>query len=394
MRRIATGKYCHRARPTGWACHNIRVSIPAEFVLPGPRSITQVLGGAASAVGIDGDASWAAAAASLGLPQVDRVCVVLIDGLGLTQLRERSGHFPFLRRREHGELTTVVPSTTAAAVTAVGTGARPGETGMLGYTVREPESGELLNLIKWDAAEARRWQTVPTVAERARRGRFTAIGPSRFVGSGLNTAALRGFRDVSAESLAQRVDATTEILRARKSDVVYLYWGELDHMGHRYGWNSWEWGDEALATDSELQRLFRELPKGTLVILTADHGMVDVDERIDIAVTPQLSRGVIAVAGEPRASHIFTDEPEALSERWRDYLGERAWVIPRAEAIDVIGDVHSRFAPVIGDVVVFARGKTVVVDSASQTPGSIALVGVHGSLTAHEMLVPCIREVV
>lgn len=69
-------------------------------------------------------------------------------------------------------------------------------------------------------------------------------------------------------------------------------------------------------------------------------------------------------------------------------------MIPRAEAIDVIGDVHSRFAPVIGDVVVFARGKTVVVDSASQTPGSIALVGVHGSLTAHEMLVPCIREVV
>lgn len=372
------------------------VSIPAEFVLPGPLSLTKVLGGAAAACGIAGDEAWTGWAEDLALPSAPRVCVVLVDGLGLAQLRERSGHFPFLRRREASELTTVAPSTTAAAVTAIGTGALPGATGMLGYTVRDPGTGQLMNMIKWDheLTTPRRWQTVPTIAERAAPSdRFVAIGPPRFVGSGLNTAALRAFRDVSAETLPQRVDAAVHTLRSGAADLVYLYWGELDHVGHVHGWNSWEWGEQASSVDHELGELVRRLPRGTLVVITADHGMIDVAERIDIATTPALSEGVIAVAGEPRATHVFTGDPERVAERWRDYLGERAWVITRSQAVDVIGGVDDRFLPAIGDVVMFARGRTVVVDSASQTEGSIALVGVHGSLTAAEMLVPCIREV-
>lgn len=371
------------------------MSFPAEFVIPGPKSITKVLGGAAAAAGIPGDPLWRQWAAELGFPRVSQVCVVLIDGLGLAQLRGRSGHFPFLRKRDAGELTTVAPSTTAAAVTAIGTGALPGATGMLGYTVRHPETGSLMNMIKWDheLITPQQWQTVPTIAERADRGRFTAIGPARFVGSGLNTAALRGFRDVSAESLPQRVDAAAEILKAGAADLVYLYWGELDHAGHKHGWNSWEWGDEAIALDAEVQRLFETLPRGTLVVITADHGMVDVAERIDVAATPQLREGAHTIAGEPRATHVFTDDAEGLAARWQDYLGERAWVATRAEAIEVIGDVAERFRPAIGDVVAFARGRTAIVDSASQTERAIALVGVHGSLTADEMLVPCIQEV-
>ena len=382
-----------RAAPT---CHNVRVSIPAEFVLPGPLSLTKVLGGAAAACGIGGDEAWAGWTADLDLPSARRACVVLVDGLGLAQLRERSGHFPYLRRREASALTTVVPSTTAAAVTAIGTGALPGQTGMLGYTVRDPDTAQLMNMIKWDheITTPRQWQTVPTIAERAVPGaRFAAIGPARFVGSGLNTAALRSFRDVSAETLAQRVDAAVHTLRSGAADLVYLYWGELDHVGHVHGWNSWEWGEQASSVDHELGELVRRLPRGTLVIITADHGMIDVEERIDVANTPALSEGVLAIAGEPRATHVFTGEPERVAERWRDYLGERAWVIGRSQAVDVIGGALDRFVPAIGDVVAFARGRSAVVDSASQSAGSIALVGVHGSLTAAEMLVPCIREV-
>lgn len=363
---------------------------------PGPHSVTKVLGGAAAAAGISGDSRWRQWAADLGFPRVEKVCVVLLDGLGLAQLRARSGHFPFLRKRESGELTTVAPSTTAAAVTAVGTGVLPGATGMLGYTVRHPETGTLMNMIKWDheIVTPQAWQQMPTIAEQARSGRFTAIGPARFVGSGLNTCALRGFRDVSAEKLSQRVDAAAEILKARAADVVYLYWGEIDHAGHRHGWNSWEWGEEASATDAELQRLASILPRGTLLIVTADHGMVDVTERIDVASIPNLREGSFAIAGEPRATHVFTHEPEALAARWREYLGERAWVVLRDEAVGVIGGVSERFRPAIGDVVAFARGTTAIVDSASQSEKSIALKGMHGSLTAEEMLVPCIVEVV
>lgn len=373
------------------------MNMPAEFVLPNSRSVMHVLGGAMAAVGLESRqiAQWADWAVALGLPPARRACVVLLDGLGLEQLAQRSGHFPFLRRRDRATLTTVTPSTTAAAITALGTGLPPGLTGMLGYTVREPGTGALLNLVRWDQQyrPMRQWQTQDTTAEAlARRDRFAVVGPARFVGSGLNVAAFRGGRDVSAETLPERVDAAVHQLRSGAADLVYLYWGEIDHVGHTDGWNSWEWGEEASATDREIDRLARELPAGTLLIVTADHGMVDVAERFDAALLPYLADGVELVAGEPRAMQLHTSG-DGVAERWSDFLGERAWVLTREEALAVIGPTDPRFVPVIGDVMVYMRGRDVVVDSRTQSPGSIALVGVHGSLTRAEMEVPLVVEV-
>lgn len=371
---------------------------PAEFLLPGDRSVMHVLGGTMGALGMEthGPTQWEAWAASLGLPAARKAVVVLLDGLGQEQLAQRSGHFPFLRRRDRTVLTTVSPSTTAAAITAVGTGLPPGLTGMLGYTVREPGTGALLNLIRWDQSylPMSRWQSRPTAAEQlVARDRFAVVGPGRFIGSGLNMAAFRGGRDISAEKLHERVDATVHALRSDLADLVYLYWGEIDHVGHTCGWNSWQWGEEASATDHELDRLAGALPPGTLLVVTADHGMLDVSERTDAALVPELARGVDLIAGEPRAMQLHTSE-DGVAERWSDYLGDRAWVLTREEGLAVIGPTDPRFEPVIGDVVVYMRGTSVVVDSRTQTPGSIALVGVHGSLTRAEMEVPLLVEVI
>lgn len=353
--------------------------------------IRTVLSGALAAAGLESHGPVDA----MDLPQARRYCVVLLDGLGAAQLEQRSGHFPFLRRLETSHITTVAPSTTAAAVTSFGTGSWPGLTGMLGYTVREP-SGRLLNLIRWedgtDAMDA--WQTVPTLAQRLTEPqRFAVVAPGRFRGSGLTQAALRGARQIDADSLEDRVDATIKELRTGRADVVYLYWGEIDHVGHVNGWKSWEWGEEASHTDSELARLARELPAGTGFVVTADHGMIDVTSRIDATTTPLLAQGVDMIAGEPRASHLFTKEPDAVAERWHDVLEDSAWILTREETLGILGLVAPRFEPVVGDLMVFMRGTSVVVDSASQTPGSIALVGVHGSLTEEEMILPLITDV-
>ncbi|MGM0385809.1 MAG: alkaline phosphatase family protein, partial [Actinomycetota bacterium] len=128
-------------------------------------------------------------------------------------------------------------------------------------------------------------------------------------------------------------------------------------------------------------------PRDTLLVITADHGMVDVAESIDAALVPELVRGVELISGEPRAMHLHTTDDGVL-DRWRDHLGDRAWILPRAEALPFYPDLDPRFFHAIGDVVVFMRGRTVVVDSRTQTPPSMALIGVHGSLTTAEMRVP------
>ncbi|WP_127571995.1 alkaline phosphatase family protein [Georgenia faecalis] len=342
----------------------------------------------------------------LGLPRARRVCIVLVDGLGAQMLAERGGHAPFLRSQlpDALTLTSGYPSTTATSLTMLGTGEVPGTTGMLGYTVRNPADGALLNLISWEetAVHPREWQQVPTLAERlgGQGPSIVSVGPARFVGSGLTEAALRGPRFLAAGSLAARVDVTTALLRSGDADVVYLYWGDVDKMGHQHGWGSRQWGDEVEAMDAELARLARELPRGTLLLVTADHGMVDLgpDSRIDVAETPGLAQDVEVVAGEPRAVHVHTrpGTAAAVAERWRDVLGDTAWVLLReeAEAAGLFGDVAERHRSVLGDIVVAARERRAVVDSRTQTAESIALVGVHGSLTPAEVLVPLVRTVV
>ncbi len=375
---------------------------PPDLLLPtyGPSSLGSVLPGVATALGVDpgpGVVPGDAVAAALG--DVDRVCVVLVDGLGRRMLAERGGHAPFLRSHlpTAAVLEAGFPSTTATSLTLLGTGRPPGETGMLGYTVRDPASKEITNLITWGgSARPELWQRCPTLLERLEAARVgvVSLGRERFRDSGLTVAALRGGRFVGAETLADRVDVALGLLRRGPARLVYLYWGDVDAVGHQRGWGSWEWGDQVEAVDTELARLARGLPRRTAMLVTADHGMVDVGarDRVDVAATPGLREGVEVVAGEPRAVHVHcvAGAAEAVARRWREVLGDAAWVLTRAEAVAVglFGLLDPRHRDVVGDVVVAARGTTAVVDSRTQSPQSLALVGMHGSLTPGEMLVP------
>ncbi|MDC7121801.1 alkaline phosphatase family protein [Cellulomonas fimi] len=374
----------------------VELPVDADLVLPGTdRALSSLLPALAGALGHERPD---AAADGLGLPRADRVCLVLVDGLGHVNLSERAGHAPFLRGlvRDSAPLTSTFPSTTATAIGSLGVGAGPGTTAMLGYTVRDPATGRLGNLVSWtDLPPAREWQPEPTVFERLVSAGVgvTSVGPARFAGSGLTEAALRGATYRVAESLADRVDATLDALR--RPGLTYLYWGDVDKAGHHHGWGSWQWGDALAELDAELGRLARSLPRGTLLVVTADHGMVDVDRsaRWDVATDPVLGADVALVAGEPRASHLHLRpgaDAHAVAERWRGTLGDAAVVVTREAAVDAgwFGSVGDRARRVLGDVVVAMTGRATVVDSATQTPASLDLVGVHGSLTRHEMLVP------
>lgn len=372
----------------------------ADLLAPGSTHpcLGRVLPAVAGALGIPDVPGSTDSQRVLGLPDTTRVCVVLVDGLGYTNLAERAGHAPFLRRRlgDSTPLTSTFPSTTATAMGTFGVALPPGRTGMLGYTVRDPATGSLGNLVSWTGLPpARQWQRETTVFERlvAAGTSVTSIGPARFAGSGLTEAALRGPTYRSAESLAARVDATVDALR--RPGVAYLYWGDVDKAGHHHGWGSSQWGDALADLDAELGRLARLLPRDTVLVITADHGMVDVDrsQRWDVGTDAVLGDGVALVAGEPRALHLHLGpdvDATHVADRWRDTLGPAAAVVTRGEAMagGWFGEVSEHVLPVIGDVVVAMAGRATVVDSRTQTPASLDLVGVHGSLTRHEMLVP------
>lgn len=361
------------------------------------QSLESVLPAALAAVGYSVKAGESARQV-LQIPPASQVCVVLVDGLGYQQLQARRGHIPNLRALDiDTHINTVFPSTTAAAITAFGTGLLPGESAMAGYALRSPYNGRVFSLINWNDAgiSAEKWQNNPTLFEMLKEEAIhtAIIQPQKFIASGLSMAALRGAPVVPAESLEERVQAAANALREGKK-LVYLYWGELDAVGHRYGWKSERWINELEYFDMGWGSLLRQVPPGTLVILTADHGMVDAERKIDIAAVPALRKDVECVAGEERAFQIYTSDPQAVAKRWEDEVVDIAWIYTKEQLIASgwLGTVSARAQQAIGDVWAIAKDTTGFVDSRVHSSAAISMVGVHGSRTEAEMQIPLIME--
>ena len=367
----------------------------ADLPRVGDPLITDVVAGGLASIDPALPGASAQAAASLGMETgAHQLLLILVDGLGYELIEEYVGHTPTLRRvrGDVRSIHTVVPSTTAAAITAFGTGERPGATNMVGFSVAY--RGTVMNLLAMEGGPApSEWQPVPTYFERLAAADVASavVSPARFAGSGLTGAALRGARHVPAETLDERVSAALRELRAG-TPVVYLYWSEIDHAGHGSGVGSDSWIANLEEFDAGLARLLRSLPAGVRTVMTADHGMINVDasQIVDVASTPALREGVRIVAGETRAVHVHADAGRAdeVEARWRDVLGESAWIVSGEAISALIGAGDG--AAVIGDFLVLARGRGGVVDSRTQSASAIAMPGVHGSLTSTEMRIPVV----
>ncbi|MDQ1293083.1 MAG: hypothetical protein QG608_964 [Actinomycetota bacterium] len=385
----------------------------AERPSAGSPGLVDVLPAAAAALGIEGIGRGAVTLPGTGTGTgtgagagARAVVVVLVDGLGDVLLRRRGGHAPFLRRL-HGAagpgprtLQVTYPSTTATGMGSFGTGRLPGSHGLVGLEVLDPDRDVLFSELGWDPdVDPRRWQPVPTVFEQllAADRDVVRIGPAYFEGSGLTEAALRGGRFVGAPNLARGVEAALAAVPARRSNrraLIYLYWGELDKTGHVFGCESWQWGEELTQVDSQLRRLAERLPPDVLLVVTADHGMVDVPltDRVDLAHEPELLEGVRHVGGEPRAPQLYCSPgaAEDVAAAWAGRFEDDLLVLTRAEAIERgwFGEVHERVEPRIGDVLAVARSPLAVVDSRRTRPEVLRLIGLHGALTDDEVLVP------
>ncbi|AKT52017.1 alkaline phosphatase family protein [Arsenicicoccus sp. oral taxon 190] len=336
----------------------------------------------------------------MSLPPSRRAVVVLVDGLGRRLLEARRGHAPFLRSALEGSpvLQSGFPSTTATSMGTFGTGLPPGAHGLVGYQVLVPGEDRTFNELAWDeGVDPFAWQPHETVFQRCAAAgvSVTRVGPHFFDGSGLTNAALRGGAFQGAKDLDARVEVAARAAGAADRSLVYLYWGDLDKVGHVHGWQSPQWTAELEAVDAQLARLATLLPDDSALHVTADHGMVDIPlaDRLDVAVEADLAADVRHVGGEPRALQLYLDDPRrtaAVTDRWSARLGQDALVLTREEVVERgwFGAVEPRVLPRIGDVVVAMTGSLAVVDTRVMRPELVALLGVHGSVTDHETAIP------
>ena len=318
-----------------------------------------------------------------------RELLFLIDGFGINTFEQYAEVMPTMSRMfNHGLIQTSFPSTTATSLATLTTGTMPGAHGMLGYTVQVPRSGgRLLNALKWDErVDPENWQPVQTLFERASVAgiNVTHVAAKRYENSGFTRAVFRGAQYKGANVFTDLVSETKAALQATPS-FVYLYVNDLDSAGHSDGVGSDKWIAALGMIDQLVSQLMKEVPKGTRMWVTSDHGMVNVEEKIIIGRDNPLLGGVSVVAGEPRARHIYltNDSPAAREDAaalWQQFLHDRALVLTREQALssnlfgtDVSADAFDR----MGEIIAIARGGLVLLD-ADRADKEGAMVGHHG----------------
>jgi hypothetical protein len=346
---------------------------------------------------------------SFGLGELSAACLFLVDGLGWEPLVRGVPEAPFLSAQaaRARSITTGFPSTTVASFASLGTGLPPGRHGLVGYTVAVSGYDRPMNVLRWtlsgggpgvdlrDELPPEEFQPEQTLFERAASHglQTVTLGNPEHARSGLTRATLRGATFMPSYSPGDVAAAAGEELRAG-TPLVCAYYPGLDFTGHLRGPNSDAWALELGHVDRIANDIADRLPPGSAMIVTGDHGMVEVldEQKVEMGSHPELREGVRLIAGEPRARYVYA-RPGAESDvlaAWGEVLGDRMWIVSREQAI---GDgwfgpgVPDRVRPRIGDVIAAAREPVAVVQRESDGLMA-ALIGHHGSLTPAEQLVP------
>jgi hypothetical protein len=317
--------------------------------------------------------------------------LLVLDGLGweacvrfpevLTELRQCTG----------GPVSTVVPSTTPAALTSITTGLPPSRHGITGFRIRH-ERG-VLNAVRWQLADGGRPPDPEHVQkERVFCGRTVpVVTRAAFRTTGFTIAHMRGTDFHGWQTTSVLVEHVRRLV-ADGAPFVYAYYPGVDEIAHAYGLESAYYPAELRATDRLVGDLLDVLPDDVALVVTADHGQVQVGPDRWRTLEP-IDELVETYAGDGRFRHLYARAGGAaeLHAAAEELVGREAWVFRREQLLDEgwLGPdpVPAAFRRV-GDVVLAASGAVGFIDPT--LPYETKLVAAHGSITAAEMEVPLV----
>lgn len=340
----------------------------------------------------------------LALSPVSKAAILLVDGMGWHNLEARRGHARWLM--DKWRLREIVadsgfPSTTASALASLTTGHDPGQHGIVGYTIRDPESGQLINHLKeWEPlVDPALWQRSPTLFEQAQALGIPSLsmGERRFTGTGFTKAVWRGATFIGTESLEEQFSKLREFFDEVDQGLAYLYWPALDRTGHSSGVGSEAWTRRLEDLDQQLRALDGVVRADEGLIITADHGMVDIpdEKKLMVPEGSPLLESVVAWGGEPRVAQLYVDtgaQADNVASVWRDAVGEDALVLTREQVLHarLFGAVAPEVEARIGDVLVIATSDVAFYRSEVASVQSMRMIGQHGSVTPAEREIPVV----
>ena len=328
----------------------------------------------------------------LRLKRVPSAVVVLIDGLGFSNLTEYAGHarnlIAALRNSGEKSFRCAFPSTTAVSLAGFATGVRPGEHGIIGYQVCD-SLGSIKNMLNgWSSAEeAQSWRKVATISQMAVEsgvmGHMVASG--EYENTPLTKFLMPDSKFHSANSLSERF-SQSKALAGSAGNLVYLYVAELDQAAHRFGVGSQQW----LSVLEEIDSAFATLKGNFGIALTADHGVTNVplENHIYLDQIDGWSDAISLAIGDPRALLCYGDIETA--KQLLDDLNSICYIASwsELESAGWVGPANTDAK--MPDFYLIAAGNAAFYDLRTAKLQSTKMIGQHGALSDTETRVPLI----
>lgn len=334
----------------------------------------------------------------LRLAKVNHAVVILVDGLGFENLVESKGYARFLGSKLGHSIRCEFPSTTATSLTGLATGMRSNRHGVIGYSVYDRGTATPMNLLTgWDSpAEASSFKKVQTISESAQEVLIRVIGPGVYEGSGFSALTMPGAQYLAAESIEDRFSTLARIDSGKS--LTYLYVPELDQLAHRFGVESVQWLNALEELDQQLSKFASRIPSNMGLIVTADHGIIDVpdESHVYLDLFNWYQQGVIQTAGDPRCNFVYLQEnanAEDIKQKMIQEFGNRAFICD----VDELRDSGwadwspSEFESYVPDLLIIWQSNAVGYDRRIAKPQHLKMIGQHGGISDRETRIPLIK---
>ena len=335
---------------------------------------------------------------AMNLPKVTSSVVVMIDGLGYENLVSAKPGFMRSHLSDADFAHCGFPSTTASSIASFATGADSSSHGLIGYSIFDRSLNEIVNLLSGlDRFSILDYFKGTPLSERSRVP-IHAVTLATYEDSGFTRATMHGAKHHFENQIAGRFQAALRLTREEPGCLVYLYIPELDKEAHRSGVDSLQWQELFDTVEREVQMLAAKVANDVGVLLTADHGVIDVAQTNHVYLDEfaYLDGQVLSVCGDPRAVYIYLADSSALSEISSKLIvsfGESAAVVPPEELVDLHYWNRSILedTDVLPDLVILALGEIAIFHRAFAKPASLRVIGQHGSISESETKVPALR---
>ena len=332
----------------------------------------------------------------LNLAKKRSVCVILVDGLGSHNLKESGAHASYLNSRASLSASCYFPATTATSIVSFATGKPPWETNFIGYQIYERNSEIKRNLLTgWESQEvAKEYQSLQTVSESTikRDIEFHTVAPSAYKDSGFTAATMRKSAFHGTKSLAERFEIAKTLLADSKPKLVYLYVPELDQLAHAKGWQSQDWLSKLEDLDSEISSLAKGLTKNAAIVVTADHGVIDVHHSNHVYIDAFIEReALLNVGGDTRALYLYLKDAstrDSYLAMLKKVIGDSCYIVTPEDLIESgywTSEINRDLVP---DMLILAKKEVALYHRDFAKKKSLEMIGHHGSITAQEMSIP------